>query len=281
MNSTTTDEPPAPSLVFGLQQFQSSTMESPRLDDSSTGTETSLEFCTGHSDPFPVKLHKMLDDIEREGLHHIISWNPDGKTFTVHKTKVFAEQIMGRFFNQTKYKSFQRQLNIYNFERLSPGKGKAHYKHDYFVRGNRGLCHLIRRGRNQSHVPVTRQVTSTSPANIQPQPGVANYVGSSDTATSGTSNTAQHQPFLGIGGSRGGVPTQFQGIGLPSSVLSGAPPTGLMPTIQFPTSVNSSEQPMNFMDNDDVTIASISQMDALGGMDDLTRFDCLPENFFP
>jgi hypothetical protein len=76
--------------------------------------------------PFPVRLHKMLEEVvEKQGKEHIISWNPDGRSFTVHQPKVFAQSIMQKHFNQTKYKSFQRQLNLYEFDRLPRGKVKG------------------------------------------------------------------------------------------------------------------------------------------------------------
>jgi hypothetical protein len=33
---------------------------------------------------FPVKLHYMLSEMEKEGLEHIISWQPHGRCFIVH-----------------------------------------------------------------------------------------------------------------------------------------------------------------------------------------------------
>jgi hypothetical protein len=81
--------------------------------------------CPNVNDPFPLKLHKMLEDVEKEGRAWIISWNEDGRSFTVHKPKVFAQSIMQKHFNQTKYKSFQRQLNLYNFQRVPRGKVKG------------------------------------------------------------------------------------------------------------------------------------------------------------
>lgn len=78
------------------------------------------------AEPFPVRLHKMLEEVvEKQGKEHIISWNPDGRSFTVHQPKVFAQSIMQNHFNQTKYKSFQRQLNLYEFDRLPRGKVKG------------------------------------------------------------------------------------------------------------------------------------------------------------
>jgi hypothetical protein len=63
---------------------------------------------TRDGEAFPVLLHKLLDEMEAEENEHIISWNPDGKSFTIHQPKVFGDTIMSRWFkNQTRYKSFQ------------------------------------------------------------------------------------------------------------------------------------------------------------------------------
>jgi hypothetical protein len=82
-------------------------------------------FQNAYQDPFPVKLHSMLDDAERMGNEGIVSWNEDGLSFSVHDPKKFAQKMMQSYFNQTKYKSFQRQLNLYKFERVSKGKRKG------------------------------------------------------------------------------------------------------------------------------------------------------------
>ena len=43
---------------------------------------------------FPVKLHYMLSDMEADGLDHIVSWQPHGRCFIVHKPNNFAEKIL-------------------------------------------------------------------------------------------------------------------------------------------------------------------------------------------
>eukprot|EP00934_Nitzschia_sp_Nitz4_P002873 Nitzschia sp. Nitz4//scaffold28_size193895//69482//70572//NITZ4_001648-RA/size193895-snap-gene-0.339-mRNA-1//-1//CDS//3329545931//2863//frame0 len=96
-------------------------------------------------DTFPSILHGMLEAEEEKGNGHIVSWNPDGFSFTIHKPKVFADKIMGKYFNQTKYKSFQRQLNLYQFARDKEGAVKGIYSHRFFVRCNRRLCKFVRR----------------------------------------------------------------------------------------------------------------------------------------
>ena len=44
--------------------------------------------------PFPVKLHYMLSRMDVEGTNSIISWQPHGRCFLVHKPKEFIEEIM-------------------------------------------------------------------------------------------------------------------------------------------------------------------------------------------
>ena len=43
---------------------------------------------------FPVKLHYMLSDMQADGLDHIVSWQPHGRAFVVHKPKEFVSQVL-------------------------------------------------------------------------------------------------------------------------------------------------------------------------------------------
>lgn len=89
--------------------------------------------------PFTLKLHACLDDARFQGFEQIISWETDS-LFKVHDVDAFAKIIMPRYFkSQTKYKSFQRQLNLYEFERITSGVLKGAYMHELFRRGNREL----------------------------------------------------------------------------------------------------------------------------------------------
>ncbi len=90
--------------------------------------------------PFPLKLHELLDKAEEEGLTHIVSWQPHGRAFVVHEPKLFVSQLMHRFFRQTKLTSFQRQLNLYGFCRLTKGRDGGGYYHELFLRGRPYLC---------------------------------------------------------------------------------------------------------------------------------------------
>jgi hypothetical protein len=97
--------------------------------------------------PFPFKLHEMLDDAVTQRYEPIVSWLPHGKAFRVHQPKEFADMIMPRYFKQSKYKSFQRQLYIYGYRRIN-SKSLADfgaYYHEMFVRGEKDSSLMMQR----------------------------------------------------------------------------------------------------------------------------------------
>jgi len=89
--------------------------------------------------PFPYKLHTMLDNAAEGGYEDIVSWAGDNG-FQVHDKDAFVEKIIPKYFSQTKYRSFQRLLNMWGFERLREGPRKGAVYHEQFQRGNPSLC---------------------------------------------------------------------------------------------------------------------------------------------
>ncbi|KAL7576376.1 hypothetical protein ACA910_018185 [Epithemia clementina (nom. ined.)] len=96
---------------------------------------------------FPEKLFSMLVASERDGYEDVVSWKPHGRCFIIRKKDVFVTEIMPRFFHQTKLTSFQRQLNLYGFIRLTAGRDRGGYYHEYFIRGRPDLCRFMVRTR--------------------------------------------------------------------------------------------------------------------------------------
>jgi len=92
----------------------------------------------GVSQPFPDKLMSMLD---RETANHpdVITWCPHGRAFVVKKPKVFTAEVMINYFRQSKLTSFQRQLNLYGFRRITQGVDSGAYYHELFLRGRPDL----------------------------------------------------------------------------------------------------------------------------------------------
>jgi len=98
---------------------------------------------TEHS--FPWKLHDMLEDAEIKGFADIVSWMLDGLSFKVHKIDEFVEQVLPMYFDQTKFESFRRQLNLYGFTRFHSGELQGMYHHISFVKDKKQLCHYVLR----------------------------------------------------------------------------------------------------------------------------------------
>jgi len=87
--------------------------------------------------PFPEKLHVVLS---HEKYSDVISWQPHGRCFILHNPQEFLRNIMPKHFRQSKLTSFQRQLNLYGFCRITSGPDKGSYYHELFLRGKPHLC---------------------------------------------------------------------------------------------------------------------------------------------
>jgi len=46
--------------------------------------------------PFPVKLHRLIEYAEAEGLTDIVGWQPHGRCFVIRDQKAFASDLMPR-----------------------------------------------------------------------------------------------------------------------------------------------------------------------------------------
>lgn len=124
---------------------------------------------------FPLKLYRMLHEVEKSGKQNIVSFLPHGKSFVVHKPKAFVEEVMPKYFTTCRLASFQRQLNLYGFRRITEGREKGAYSHDFFLKGKRALCRKVKR--QKTRVKATQHHSFGSLAAL----------------------AAPTQPFLGLG----------------------------------------------------------------------------------
>lgn len=127
--------------------------------DSETSDHKSISNSIS-DDSFPMKLHRILDEVEKEGLAHIISWQPHGRAFIIRDTALFSRIIMPKYFpNAKKFTSIQRQLNVYGFERLTrDGPDQRAYYHEAFLRGRPLLSSrkmVRRRVKGTGHKPCS------------------------------------------------------------------------------------------------------------------------------
>jgi hypothetical protein len=124
---------------------------------------------------FPVLLFRMLQTESSSSAndhdHDVVSWSPKGTSFMIRNTEAFTERILPRYFGKTatKYRSFQRQLNLYGFSRDSSASkgGCSNYQHPKFVRDHPELVAGIQRkqetNNNSNNTNKQEQVQSPPP----------------------------------------------------------------------------------------------------------------------
>jgi len=98
-------------------------------------------------DNFPTILYKVLMDARSDGREDIICFHPHGRSFIVNDIKKFERELMRKYFDMSSWRSFRRQLNLYDFIRVPCGHDAGSYYHKYFVQGSPHLLNQIKRTR--------------------------------------------------------------------------------------------------------------------------------------
>lgn len=87
------------------------------------------------SESFPMTLHRLLADLEAAGASHIATFVGQGDAFLIKNPKMFEEIVIPDYFPRMgSFGSFQRQLNLYDFKRISHGPHRGAYRHSLFTR---------------------------------------------------------------------------------------------------------------------------------------------------
>lgn len=101
----------------------------------------------GRTGTFPQKLHQILSDLEQqEGGSEIASFLPHGRAFSIHKPRDFVH-VMTNYFRMSRFASFQRQLNLYDFQRVTEGPDKGAYFHELFIKHRPTLATMMKRNK--------------------------------------------------------------------------------------------------------------------------------------
>jgi hypothetical protein len=168
----------------------------------------------GRTGTFPQKMHQMLSDLEKEeGGTEIACFLTHGRAFAIHKPKEFVKTIMPKYFRMSRFSSFQRQLNLYDFQRITEAPNKGAYFHELFVKGRPILSTQIKRNKIKG---VTAGTTAArcgamgSPGlqqlGLHPSLGALGLVGGLMLTTQQAASSASFLRSLGGGGGNGLYP---------------------------------------------------------------------------
>ena len=114
-----------------------------KLTDEEVAKKCNYESMRGRTqEPFPVKLHLIIEQSEDDGYSSIISWSSHGRSFKIHNEVLFVEKVLPLYFFQSKMSSFTRQLRMYGFHKIKNkyNVDKGCFFHELFLRGRPGLA---------------------------------------------------------------------------------------------------------------------------------------------
>ena len=84
---------------------------------------------------YVIRISIMLESVEKNEKHNIVSWRSHGRAFKIHDEKTFESEILPRYFSATSLASFHRWLNKWGFLRVRSGMDRRCWYHRLFVRG--------------------------------------------------------------------------------------------------------------------------------------------------
>ena len=86
----------------------------------------------------------MLNEVYKVKMEDTVFWQQHGRCFKVNQPSKM-KPILDLFFGGSKYSSFQRNLNIYGFKRITRGPDAGSYYHELFLKNYEHLCGRMKR----------------------------------------------------------------------------------------------------------------------------------------
>lgn len=124
----------------------------------------------------PQFVTKLYELVSQPDIDSVVCWGRNGDTFIVLDLSMFAQNVLPTYYKHDNFRSFERQLNIYGFQRCTeqPTAKALEFFHPRFRKGERELLPEIKRSqqprRRRSDPPAGSSAdpsTSTAPMTEQ------------------------------------------------------------------------------------------------------------------
>lgn len=133
-------------------------MAAPASSESSSSASTKSDL--------PQFITKLYDLVSQPDIDGVVCWGRNGDTFVVLDLSMFAQYVLPTYYKHDNFRSFERQLNIYGFQRCTeqPTAKALEFFHPRFRQGERALLSEIKR----SQQPRRRRSESGGGSSGQP-----------------------------------------------------------------------------------------------------------------
>ena len=157
---------------------------------------------------FPYKLYETLNDKRSESS---INWLPHGLAFRIHDKEEFSTHVMPRYFKTTKMRSFQRQLNLWGFQRIVFGADIGAWWHVSFVMGHPQYLESIERTAIASNARNSLHHYNHNPDfyHLVTSQAQQQLLQNQDTSTTNTNNNTSTQQAFWPFAHRASAPPEF------------------------------------------------------------------------
>mmetsp|Transcript_11171 Transcript_11171/g.30613 ORF Transcript_11171/g.30613 Transcript_11171/m.30613 type:complete len:581 (+) Transcript_11171:72-1814(+) len=126
------------SLGQPLPSFSLMQRDTSKSNGTSTDWVNTLALDKSAPPTFPQQL---FDVLSNESLSDIITWLPHGQGWIIRDKQRFSVEVLPKYFEKrSKWTSFTRKLNRWNFTRVTRGEEVGAYYHNLFRKGRKDLC---------------------------------------------------------------------------------------------------------------------------------------------
>nr|CCA20520.1 HSFtype DNAbinding protein putative [Albugo laibachii Nc14] len=141
------------------------------MNPSTLNPNDSLDLTHDHVskiDPGLAPFLKSLRIILQNESQDIMRWTADGLAFEILDMGLMTERILPKYFKHSKYTSFQRQLNYFNFRKWTKSKAtRCTFSNKFFVRDDPELAWCITRKKT---VPVNTRTERKAGMKVTKEP---------------------------------------------------------------------------------------------------------------